>query len=98
MVSRIKKENRIYTISSCVCCVFNWRTRNDNRKKIGNQQNNPDIDNKLLEYDSYNRNPNDLLSYKGRVEILNERFTEYYQKQLTRNATRLNRPQVRNTD
>jgi len=46
-------------------------------KKLEINKTIPIFDNKLLEYDSYNRNPNDLLSYKGRVEILNERFTEY---------------------
>jgi len=48
-----------------------------NRKLVESEKDSRDIDNQLIEFDNYNRSPNDLQSNKGRVNILNERFLLY---------------------
>jgi hypothetical protein len=35
------------------------------------------IDRRLIEYDQFNRNTNDLASHMGRIEILEERFARF---------------------
>lgn len=49
--------------------------RSRNRKLAEGNAARKDIDNRLIEYDRYNRSTSDLQSHKGRVGILNERFS-----------------------
>jgi len=45
-----------------------------NRQRAEARPESPDIDRQLLDYDSFNRNTNDLVSHTGRIAILLERF------------------------
>lgn len=50
------------------------RERKDNRSLVESNPLDKKIDRRLLEYDQFNRNTNDLVSHKGRIKILEERF------------------------
>jgi hypothetical protein len=50
------------------------RERKDNRSLVQSNPLDKKIDRRLLEYDHFNRNTNDLASHRGRTEILEERF------------------------
>ena len=51
--------------------------RKENRQRAENEQSNPELDPKLLEFDAYNRSTNDLTSHNERIAILHERFAEF---------------------
>lgn len=53
------------------------KERKGNRDIVESNPLDKKIDHRLLEYDQYNRNTNDLVSHKGRIEILNERFETF---------------------
>ena len=53
------------------------RERRENRKLVEFNPLDKKIDRKLLEYDQYNRNTNDLVSHRGRTKILEERFETF---------------------
>lgn len=53
------------------------RERKDNRNLVESNPLDKKIDRRLLEYDQFNRNTNDLVSHKGRIEILEERFETF---------------------
>lgn len=71
LIRAIREDNNLYTRSFLVDFE---RKRRDNRALVINDPHNPAIDHQLVEYDNYNRNPNDLNSHKGRFDILLERF------------------------
>ena len=50
------------------------RERKANRDLVESNPLDKKIDRRLLEYDQFNRNTNDLVSHKGRIKILEERF------------------------
>lgn len=49
--------------------------RKENRLKAADGETSRGVDRQLIEYDRYNRSTNDLSSHRGRIVILNERFT-----------------------
>lgn len=51
--------------------------RQNNRKLVETDNRSKGLDVQLIEYDHYNRSPNDLQSYRGRFNILNERFNSF---------------------
>ena len=53
------------------------RQRRDNRNLVESNPLDKTIDRQLLEYDQFNRNTNDLVSHKGRIKILEERFESF---------------------
>lgn len=65
------------------------RARKDNRNLVESNPLDKQIDRRLLEYDQFNRNTNDLVSHRGRIKILEERFENFFQvesKQAKRRA------------
>ena len=50
------------------------RQRKANRSLVESNPLDKKIDRRLIEYDQYNRNTNDLASHRGRIEILEERL------------------------
>src|SRR5580704_3773278 len=50
------------------------RERKTNRQLVESNPLDKTIDRRLIEYDQFNRNTNDLASHRGRIEILEERF------------------------
>jgi hypothetical protein len=55
------------------------RQRKDNRNLVESNPQDHKIDRRLLEYDQFNRNTNDLASHKGRIRILEERLETFLQ-------------------
>lgn len=53
------------------------KKRKENRSLVESNPLDKKIDRRLLEYDQYNRNTNDLVSHRGRIEILEERFETF---------------------
>lgn len=53
------------------------RQRRENRNLVESNPLDKKIDRRLIEYDQYNRNTNDLASHKGRIEILEERLKSF---------------------
>lgn len=53
------------------------RQRKANRSLVESNPQDKKIDRRLIEYDQFNRNTNDLASHKGRIEILEERFEPF---------------------
>lgn len=53
------------------------RERKDNRTLVESNRLDKKIDHKLLEYDQFNRNTNDLVSHRGRIKILEDRFDAF---------------------
>jgi len=51
--------------------------RKENRNLVDTNPADKKIDRRLIEYDQFNRNTNDLASHKGRIEILEERFKAF---------------------
>jgi hypothetical protein len=54
------------------------RERKDNRNLVESNPLDKKIDHRLLEYDQFNRNTNDLVSHRGRIKILEERFETFH--------------------
>ena len=52
--------------------------RKENRLKSAADVLAQDVDRQLVQYDQFNRSTNDLVSHKGRIEILDERFEDYF--------------------
>jgi len=61
--------------------------RKQNRALVESNPQDKTIDRRLLEYDQYNRNTNDLVSHRGRIIILEERF-EIFLRAETKRASR----------
>jgi len=53
------------------------RQRRENRSLVESNPLDKKIDRRLIEYDQYNRNTNDLASHKGRIGILEERLKSF---------------------
>lgn len=53
------------------------RERKDNRNLVESNPLDKKIDHRLLEYDLFNRNTNDLVSHRGRIKILEDRFEAF---------------------
>lgn len=53
------------------------RKRKENRSLVESNPQDKKIDRRLIEYDQFNRNTNDLASHEGRIEILQERFESF---------------------
>jgi hypothetical protein len=51
--------------------------RKENRNLVDTNPTDKKIDRRLIEYDQFNRNTNDLASHRGRIEILEERFKAF---------------------
>lgn len=56
------------------------RARRDNRQLVESNPLDKKIDRRLIEYDQFNRNTNDLVSHVGRLDILEERFKVFVQQ------------------
>jgi hypothetical protein len=63
------------------------RERKANRNLVESNPLDKTIDRRLLEYDQFNRNTNDLVSHRGRIKILEERF-EIFRRAESRQAKR----------
>jgi len=53
------------------------RERRENRNLVESNPLDKKIDRRLIEYDQFNRNTNDLASHRGRIKILEERFEAF---------------------
>ena len=53
------------------------RARRENRELIDHEPDSVKIDQRLIEYDGFNRSTNDFQSHAGRFDILNERFSQH---------------------
>jgi hypothetical protein len=62
------------------------RERRENREIVQSNPVDRKIDRRLLEYDQFNRNTNDLASHRGRIEILQDRFGAFLRSEAKRNA------------
>jgi hypothetical protein len=57
------------------------RARKDNRDLVDSSPSDKKIDRRLLEYDQFNRNTNDLASHRGRIRLLEERLDAFIRDQ-----------------
>jgi Protein of unknown function DUF262 len=64
------------------------RERKNNRNLVQSNPQDEKIDRRLLEYDQFNRNTNDLASHDGRIRILEERLAGFVKAAATKQSKR----------